>query len=72
MIYFGYHEYINMYYNLIMLIIYEFVEFVEDDIFPLTLVFNLQLNCKAMTLLTLLVCELLYYDVSISIMNRFG
>ncbi len=47
------------------------VYFVEDDIFSLTLGFDLDMNCVVLVQLTLLLVELIIDDVIVSIMNIF-
>ena len=69
MIFFGYYEYINMYYNSIILFIDVLVYFVENDLFPLTLAYDLDMNYVVLVQLTWLLVELLLYDVILSIMN---
>ena len=56
-IYFVCYEYINMYYNLIMLFSDGFLYYVEDDLFPLTLGCDLELNCIVLIQFAWLVCE---------------
>ena len=63
MIKFGYYEYINIYYDSLILIIDELSQFVEDDIFPFTLGCDPELNYLVLIQLALLMCELLFYVV---------
>ena len=58
-----------MYYNIIILLLNVLASFVEDDLVPLTLGCDLELNCIILTQLVWLVLELLLYVVIILIMS---
>ena len=72
MIYFQHYGYINMYYISIMLYFDGFVQFVEDDLFPINLGYDLDLNYVMLVKLNLLSVELLLDDDIVSIMNILG
>ena len=67
---FGYYEYINMYYNSITLLLDWLVSIVEDDLFPLTLRCDLELNCIILTQFVWLVREILSYVFNMLYMSR--
>ncbi len=58
-----------MYYNSIMLFIYGFFLFVKDDLFPLTLGYDIDMNFVVLVQLNLSLVEFLLPDVIVSNMN---
>ena len=70
MISYGYYEYNNMYHKSIMLFLDGLVQFVEDDLFPLTISFDLDVNQVVLVQLTWLLVELLVADAIKLIMNK--
>ena len=72
MISYGSYEQINMYYNSIMLYLDGLVQFLEYDLFALTLGYDLDMNCVMLVQLNLLLVELVLDDDIVSIMNRLG
>ena len=71
MIYLGYIQYINMYFNLIMIIIDGSVKIEEHDPQPLTLGCDLDLYCIVIIQLTWLLIGLLSYGVIMNILIWF-
>ena len=59
-----------MYYKSIILFLNGLFYFVEDDLFPLTVCCDLDMNCVMLVQLTCLFVQLLSNDVIILIMNK--